>query len=578
MIRLLIDNEEAVVETDSSIEIIRKNPFFSKEGDLTYDINIDLKYHKNAMLYGFLNRFQILDRPTGRNAALYDGVRCLIRGTEIVLSIDEDVVRIQIVGTNSELNYLTGFEMSIRGFDYGDLANPGVQYPEDESPTAFLNDVYPAAYYNYAPVFIKNGDAYEQANLFRYNKSVEITPNEEVKYIRQPFFLFYVEKIIELIGYKLVKNELRNYELFTRLQIVTSRNMKNWQDVLPDWTVDEFISEVEKFCNCLFIVDQHNKEISIRLISTFYQNAEIEYINNVMDDRNLEFSENPDDLYINYSSVKYDLPSDEIYKYACLDDGLRDVCTTVYMSDFMDLQQIDLESHYDKLEIYNLSDRNVKMIIDKNEDGYYWREVDKLKGVGSTEDEVELKIYPAITWPYSNPVIYDNTSEWSSAISMAPIAIDLAQQAEKQGLNDAIKNGVESDEALTNIMVSCSLGIRPVYRGMDGTWVEDQGARVPFRSSYPTLAWYTQYMDITRYMPFSLELNGGYGMYTQFYSKNMNIDTQKKITIHFLTDKILDPKMIFQFRNKRYYCKQLKYNIEDGLLSKCVEGEFYPIE
>ena len=211
MIRLLIDNEEAVVETDSSIEIIRKNPFFSKEGDLTYDINIDLKYHKNAMLYGFLNRFQILDRPTGRNAALYDGVRCLIRGTEIVLSIDEDVVRIQIVGTNSELNYLTGFEMSIRGFDYGDLANPGVQYPEDESPTAFLNDVYPAAYYNYAPVFIKNGDAYEQANLFRYNKSVEITPNEEVKYIRQPFFLFYVEKIIELIGYKLVKNELRNY-------------------------------------------------------------------------------------------------------------------------------------------------------------------------------------------------------------------------------------------------------------------------------------------------------------------------------------------------------------------------------
>ena len=224
------------------------------------------------------------------------------------------------------------------------------------------------------------------------------------------------------------------------------------------------------------------------------------------------------------------------------------------------------------------ADRNIKMIIDKNEDGYYWREVDKLKGVGSTEDEVELKIYPAVTWPYSNPVIYDNTSEWSSAISMAPIAIDLAQQAEKQGLNDAIKNGVESDEALTNIMVSCSLGIRPVYRGMDGTWVEDQGARVPFRSSYPTLAWYTQYMDITRYMPFSLELNGGYGMYTQFYSKNMNIDTQKKITIHFLTDKILDPKMIFQFRNKRYYCKQLKYNIEDGLLSKCVEGEFYPIE
>lgn len=148
MIRLLINNEEAVIEADNSIEIIRKNPLFSKEGDLTYDINLDLKSAQNAKLFGYLNRFQILNQPTGRTAALYDGPRCIIRGTEIVLSIDDSMVKIQIVGTNSELNYLTGFDMSIRDYDYGPVANPGIQNPEEENYDETFNGRFPDKYYN----------------------------------------------------------------------------------------------------------------------------------------------------------------------------------------------------------------------------------------------------------------------------------------------------------------------------------------------------------------------------------------------------------------------------------------------
>lgn len=579
MIRLLIDNKEAVIEADSGIDIIRKNPFFTKEGDLTYDISLDLKNPQNAKLFGYLNRFQILNQPTGRTAALFDGPRCLIRGTEIVLSIDDSVVKIQIVGTNSELNYLTGFDMSIRDYDYGPVANPGVQYPEDENKAALLDSMYPEAYYNYAPLFIKtDAGTYQQANQFRYNKIVEWTPNEDIPYIRQPFLLYYVERIIELIGYQVKENELRDDPFFARMQIVTAQSWEHWQDVLPDWTVDEFISEIEKFCNCIFVVDQYNKQVSIRSISRFYQNAEVVYLDCVMDDRAVEFSDEPEDLFLNYNSVKYDLPDDEIYKYACLSPELREKCNHFYVADILNLGDVDGEKHYDKLEIYHINGTDIQMVMDKNTDGYYWRQVDHLKEKGNTEDEVELKIYPAITWPYSNSVVFDGTSEWKSVVSMAPIAIDWIKMTEAQGLNEAIKSGIEEENIVSNIMVSCSMGSRPVWQQEGEVWVEKEGAKVPFRSSYPVLAWYKRIMDISSYMPYSLQINGKYGMYSRLYSGNVNINTKKKVTIHFLTTEILDPKLIYQFRNKRYYCAQLKYSVENGELGKMVEGEFYPIE
>lgn len=579
MIRLLINNEEAVIEAESNIEIIRKNPFFSKEGDLTYDINLDLKSPQNAKLFGYLNRFQILNQPTGRTAALYDGPRCLIRGTEIVLSIDDSVVKIQIVGTNSELNYLTGFDMSIRDYDYGPVANPGVQYPDEESLKAYLDSMYPEAYYNYAPLFIKTtAGTYQQANEFRYYKYVDPTPNDEVPFIRQPFLLYYVEKIIELIGYNLVLNELREDPFFARLQIVTARNWKKWEDLLPDWTVDEFLSEIEKFCNCIFVVNQHNKEVSIRSINNFYRDAEIIYLDDVMDDRSVEFSEEPEELFLNYNSVRYDLPSDDLYKYSCLDSELIAKCRKYYVTDILDLSDVDAEKQYDKLEIYNVMNKDINMVIDKNADGFYWRQVDFLANKGSSEDEVELKIYPAITWPYSNSVIFDGTQAWTSAISMAPIAMDSDIITETQGMNDAIKSGLQEEKTVSNIMVSCSMGSRPVWQQDGEVWVEKEGAKVPFRSSYPVLAWYKRIMDISGYMPYSLQINGKYGMYSRLYSENVKIDTKKKVTIHFLTTEILDPKLIYQFRNKRYYCAQLKYSVENGELGQMVEGEFYPIE
>ena len=122
------------------------------------------------------------------------------------------------------------------------------------------------------------------------------------------------------------------------------------------------------------------------------------------------------------------------------------------------------------------------------------------------------------------------------------------------------------------------MGSRPVWQQEGEVWVEKEGAKVPFRSSYPVLAWYKRIMDISSYMPYSLQINGKYGMYSRLYSGNVKIDTKKKVTIHFLTTEILDPKLIYQFRNKRYYCAQLKYSVENGELRQMVEGEFYPIE
>lgn len=578
MIRLLIDNKEAVIEADSGIDIIRKNPFFTKEGDLTYDISLDLKNPQNAKLFGYLNRFQILNQPTGRTAALFDGPRCLIRGTEIVLSIDDSVVKIQIVGTNSELNYLTGFDMSIRDYDYGPVANPGILNPEEEIYDETFNGRFPNKYYNYSPLIIRKSDGtFNNANIFKYGLDGKLYLVEGVRAIKQPFFLFFVEKIIELIGYKITKNELRDDALFAGLQIITTKQWSEWREVLPDWTVDQFITEVETFCNCIFIVDQYNKEIAIRSIKGFYDSAEIVYLDNVMDNRAVEFSEEPEELFLNYSSVKYDFPDNDLYRYACLDSNIIEKCTNTYFTEMGGLDSVNLESKYNTFELFHVENKGLSFVIDKDNGGFYWKQVNNLAAKGNSKDVVTLKMYPAVTSTYKSSQIIGINLE-ALVDSMAPIVYDTTEKTDEQGLNEAIQSGLQEDDTPDGLMLSCYMGYLPTYRLLENGQYVTTIVTLPSSVSYPIFAINKYVFDVSLFMPYSLELQGKYGMYSRLYSGNVNIDTKKKVTIHFLTTEILDPKLIYQFRNKRYYCAQLKYSVENGELGKMVEGEFYPIE
>lgn len=105
MIRLFIDWMEVALSPDLQLELTSCNPFFSKKGEFTYDLDIDLRSPQNEQIYGHINRSDVLSRPLNREAAIINGPLTIIKGTEIILSVEGDIAKIQIVGGNSELNY-----------------------------------------------------------------------------------------------------------------------------------------------------------------------------------------------------------------------------------------------------------------------------------------------------------------------------------------------------------------------------------------------------------------------------------------------------------------------------------------
>ena len=94
MLQLTIDGQRVNISPNCSFEIVKSNPFLTKIGEYSYDIDIDLRDPQNAKIYGHIERLHSIDRPKGRIATLMDGPRVICRGTEVILEID---------GTNAKI-------------------------------------------------------------------------------------------------------------------------------------------------------------------------------------------------------------------------------------------------------------------------------------------------------------------------------------------------------------------------------------------------------------------------------------------------------------------------------------------
>lgn len=121
MTRLFIEGREVALPSDLVLDFYSQNPFFTKNGDYTFDMDIDLAHPNNRLIYQSINRLDVTKRPTNRSAVLMCGPMEIIRGTEVILSIEDNIAKIQIVGGNSELNYLSGGEQTLRQLDLGNV-------------------------------------------------------------------------------------------------------------------------------------------------------------------------------------------------------------------------------------------------------------------------------------------------------------------------------------------------------------------------------------------------------------------------------------------------------------------------
>ena len=60
MTRLFIDGQEVVLPEQFELELITENPYFTRNGEYTYDIDIDLRVPQNRQIYKNIQRSLML--------------------------------------------------------------------------------------------------------------------------------------------------------------------------------------------------------------------------------------------------------------------------------------------------------------------------------------------------------------------------------------------------------------------------------------------------------------------------------------------------------------------------------------
>lgn len=618
MLKLFIDKQEVALPNGLNFDLFAYNPLFDRKGTYTYDINIDMSIPQNARIYSHINRLNNVSIYKNRVAELYDGTKLIITGTEVILSVENNNVRIQIVSGNSELNYLAASkELKLRDLELGeivlneDVAKKSLESTSDTcdfvcAPCAktleqfgfgyWYNEGYSAGrlYNNMSRPFYRDNEQNQQTML---NWCGE--PN-----LRAMMYLcVLVEKVVRAMGYTVEHNSLRGSEKFRQVFIINIEDTVQVNEMVPNWSVNDFIDQVEKWCNVLFVVDQARKSCSIVSVSDFYkENSATTYISqdDVVDGFEKKFDADKTSEP-SYDNVEYNNPGKDWYDYGVLDEDVRRACSVEEYATYKDIRNIGISGFYNQMTIYRAKDSGREYVISRRENKapeavyHYLQPINFIGKIVNEESEesISLNIIPApmvavslYGYYFYDGAVNNNGGGYCSCFTMIPHAldqVDVEEVDEEDGLNELIVKGMGKDKTRDIMYVANYVGIQKCF----WPYVQTHQANAVEKLKWPLSLSVYQFVgfgasdsgayvaDNYQYKAYDLSLKV---LHDDVYSKNELIDKTNEYILNFYTDDELDCKNIFVLSNSRYYCRYLKYKVKIDGVSREVEGHFFPVK
>lgn len=557
MTRLFIDGQEVVLSENFELELITENPYFTRNGEYTYDIDIDLRDAHNRSIYQNINRSDVTKGIKNRKATLMSGALEIISGMEVVLSIENYTAKIQIVAGNSQLNY-EGGDTNIRS-----MLLDGISMSSQEAVNTLFgnfpeyNVVYPPIV-NYTE---SNGDM-SILNNVQVGEDISFTDVENIS--PQYYLLYVIENLITKLGFTKGVNDLEDDPVWSRLFIVNPYKDSILQELLPDWTINEFIEQIELFLDCIISIDKVNGRFNIISLNKYFENQDIVYLDNVIDD-SVEKTFDVDTNYaFAYKYVSYDLPSDKYYNYLKLKDGVRENCSIVSSPEWDDFQT-QYEQYYSGPYILHSDDYGLDYVVtDYSVSGETKKGliiVDRFKDAGDLDsrDKSSFQIVPAEIEKIS---IYSVTG---GRYLIGPAVKKLKTDPGSNAINDLINSSEVKSDIPDKLYVGIYYGIQKALNRGPNEFPGEYWDKMPMGSNdryfiqEPTTLGGNQ--AILTLPDYTITLDGDNGLFNRIYKNKREIDTSVEYTFQFLTNTVYKLDRIFVIRNKRYYCKEIRYKI-----------------
>lgn len=620
MITCIINGHRAYPISTSSIKVTYANQYVTDDGEYTYDITFPMDILANREIFKNVSRFEV-----AKNIAKYDDCklyvdsRIIMSGVGTILSVNQNEVKLQIVGGKSRIKFNEKLTKHyIDEMDLGIADKPGYTVDKGWSQgfknLPKINDIYRLdddkskllgveGKWCFVPVRDETNDMI--ANFVGVDKTKQFIGYNApfvMNLAVQPNLMHIFRKVVEYEGYTLKRNDF-DCKPWNLLYIASAYKTRELRKALPHWSSYTFIEEFRKLFNATIVFDDILKTCSVINASELTTTDSIKI--EPMDEYTADYDEDGSISTSSTANLEYNLGGSA-------NRGSYEVISKKVFENFENFhsEEISLDNQFVSTTLLWSEKKKRQTIIENFGDYYIYVEDEngkkswKLAGVWSplirdksSEDYVDLNISPAAQVVedinFKTGLLEEKYYEKRCLLS---IPNDKEPDSKESDVDDdgfsytSVQDAIndestldksEDDQECMNIFFI--LPGRVQIGGPNQTslsWVGNKSRWPQFLTDYRINADY-RYSGIADifYDFYSLSLRKkreiGTTCLGSLHDNGLRIDNKNCMEIKFKSDEIPDPSKIYIIRNKKFVCAKIEMEVKDDAIEPIYTGYFY---
>ena len=621
MITCIINGHRAYPISTSSIKVTYANQYVTDDGEYTYDITFPMDILANREIFKNVSRFEV-----AKNIAKYDDCklyvdsRIIMSGVGTILSVNQNEVKLQIVGGKSRIkfnekmtkHYIDEMDLGIadkpgytvdkgwsQGFKYLQKINDIYRLDDDKSKFLGVEGKW-----CFVPVRDETNDMI--ANFVGVDKTKQFIGYNApfiMNLAVQPNLMHIFRKVVEYEGYTLKRNDF-DCKPWNLLYIASAYKTRELRKALPHWSSYTFIEEFRKLFNATIVFDDILKTCSVINASELTTTDSIKI--EPMDEYTTDYDEDGSISTSSTANLEYNLGGSA-------NRGSYEVISKKVFENFESFhsEEISLDHQFVTTTLLWSEKKKRQTIIENFGDYYIYVEDEngkkswKLAGVWSplirdksSEDYVDLNISPAaqVVEDINFKTALIGEDKYYEKRCLLSMPNDKEPDSKESDIDDdgfsytSVQDAIDDESTLDKteddqecMNIFFILPGRVQIGGPNQTrlsWVGMKSRWPQFLTDYRINEDY-RYSGIADIFhdTYSLSLRKtrevGSTCLGSFHNIGLRIDNKNSMEVKFKSDEIPDPSQIYIIRNKRFVCAKIEMEVKDDAIEPIYTGYFY---
>lgn len=582
---ILINKKKAVLKKGTSFDFISENRFFTGADSYTLSITFPIKgCAQNIEIFGHIYRKDFDFNTEMLDCEIHD--RHFHKyGCISIVSVSETEVKTQFLEGRSATNFHSSLddmyinEMGMTTLH--EIAHYGLDFYMRPYKQQKAEVAQGKEYLGWVMLpWVNNTSGNIQNRLYATSTGYFLTDaaggGKEASIVGFPFFLEVIYQVLINAGYECDLSEIENSQwcnLIVCQGFPVVWDMPNMNQILPHWTVSEFLEQVELFLNGTFEIDGNTNRMKFTFNVDTISQLKVVTITSVVDSHSVEIAkqDNVRDDYIEQKNVAYKDCNHQMWKFYSCDwvKGNLPVCSYVNIADMRAI----LDGYLDCPGPYR-SWYYKCLHYCQTEDTFF---VLKCKSTFKSDDVIHHYMRYQPVNVFGPKVVNRNENAEVVELSIVPACIDHTNKARGDMLYvecgtlgadevDAEDKDENQTQAVNTLVVGESSHKEEFFDKIHVAFWEGNKNKYHPLMPHPYVDIHEFTQENTYYKNnCSMRLDGS--LIPSSRAVRYQVEQRRKFTFSFLSDSIPDVRSIFLIHGKKYLAEKITatFSAETGM-------------